>query len=64
MLTTNEAAEILGVSISRVRQLLLDGELKGEHHGRDWLIDERVVRKFGRIPRPRGCPVGWKPPAP
>jgi len=53
MLTTKEAAEILGVNRSRVRQLILAGRLKAEKFGRDWLINESDLdgvrdRKSGR----------------
>ena len=55
MLTTTEAARILGVNQSRVRQLLLRGRLKGRHAGRDWRIrlqDLEAVR-IRRTGRPR-----------
>ncbi len=38
MLTTKEAAAELGVTDSRIRQLILSGELKADKFGRDWLI--------------------------
>lgn len=42
-MTTSEAAEMLGVSDSRVRQLRIDGVLTGVKRGRDWLLDRQSV---------------------
>ena len=52
-LTTAQAAERLRVNPSRVRQMILAGQLKATKVGRDWQIDERAlarvaVRKPGR----------------
>jgi excisionase family DNA binding protein len=53
--TTKRAAEILGISDSRMRQLILAGRLPAKKIGRDWLIREKDLAKmFGRRPgRPR-----------
>ena len=53
LLTTTQAADILGVKQARVRQLILAGRLPARKHGRDWIIRERDlefvrVRKVGR----------------
>lgn len=58
-LTTKQAAKILGVSTRRVLQLIHDGRLPAEKHGRDWAIKARdlelvKVRKPGR---PKGAKV-------
>jgi len=56
-LTTEDAATVLGVTPSRVRQYILENRLKSEKHGRDHFIEERDVLRFaeeGR--RPRGRP--------
>jgi excisionase family DNA binding protein len=45
-LTTKEAAQLLKVSDSRVRQLILEGTLQAEKKGRDHLIDEKDLTKF------------------
>jgi excisionase family DNA binding protein len=55
-LTTKEAAERLGVSPARVRQLVLSGELPAEKFGRDLMIKEgdlKLVadRPIGRPPK-------------
>ncbi len=56
-LTTKQAAKILGVTTRRVLQLIADGRLPAEKHGRDWAIKatdlELVrVRKPGRPKSP------------
>lgn len=55
MISTKQAARILGVSPRRVRALITSGRLPAKMVGRDWLIEkpdlERVmVRKPGRPP--------------
>ena len=57
-LTTKEAAERLGVSAARVRQMVLDGRLPAEKFGRDLMIKESNLslvedRKPGRPPKPQ-----------
>ena len=52
-LTTKQAAKILGISTRRVLQLIYDGRLPAEKHGRYWAIkaeDLELVkdRKPGR----------------
>ena len=56
ILTTAQAAKILGVNDSRVRQLILAGRLPAQKLGRDWIIYEKdlskvVDRKPGRPKR-------------
>jgi len=55
-ITTKEAADRLGVSAARVRQLVLAGNLPAEKFGRDLMIkasDLRLVedRPMGRPPK-------------
>jgi excisionase family DNA binding protein len=55
-LTTSEAAEALGVSPPRIRQLILEGRLPATRRGRDLLIERAdlravAVRKVGRPPK-------------
>lgn len=45
-MSSKKAAEQLGLTASRIRQLLLSGELQGEKLGRDWLISEKTVREL------------------
>lgn len=58
--TTAEAATALGVTVGRVRQLVLDGTLKAEKFGRDLSITAEALevarqRKTtrGREPKPK-----------
>jgi excisionase family DNA binding protein len=56
LLTTNQVAERLGVSIGRIHQLINEGRLPAEKLGRDYVIREedlRLVRdrKVGRPPK-------------
>src|ERR1700730_15643091 len=58
-LTTLEAAEKLGVTPGRVRQMIVDGQLPATKFGRDNFIREtdlRLVegRRVGRPPRTQG----------
>ena len=46
LVTTKEAAQILGVTPVRVRQLMRDGRLVAEKRGRDHLLEDREVRRF------------------
>lgn len=63
LLTTREAAERLGVTITRVQQLILAERLPAEKKGRDYFINEddlKLVedRKPGRPPKPKEEDVG------
>jgi len=44
--TTESAAEYLGVTPARVRQLILQDRLKSEKYGRDHLIVEEELRAY------------------
>jgi excisionase family DNA binding protein len=45
ILTTAQAAKILGINDSRVRQLILAGRLPAQKLGRDWIIYEKNLSK-------------------
>lgn len=49
MLTTKQAAEILGVSDKRVTYLIRDGRLKARKHGMVWMIYPSL-----KITKPKG----------
>lgn len=51
-MTTNEAADLLGVTPSRIKALIKSGKLKATKIGRDWQIERKSVtaRKNGRRP--------------
>ena len=57
LLTTNEVAARLGVTIKRVQAMIRDGRLPAEKMGRDYFIKEADLklvedRKPGRPPKP------------
>jgi excisionase family DNA binding protein len=58
LISTDEAAERLGVSGRRVRQLIDEGKLSAQYVGGGYVIDEsalegvRVYGKPGRPPKP------------
>ncbi|KKM88427.1 hypothetical protein LCGC14_1258770 [marine sediment metagenome] len=51
-LTVSEAAELIGVTEGRVRQLLKSGDLLGEKFGTQWVITRAEVDRFAQIPPP------------
>lgn len=64
-LTTNEAAEILGISAGRVRVYIGEGRLPAHRDGPAWRVNRRDVEEFsrtgvlfkdGRGPRPSEAP--------
>ncbi len=55
LLTTAEAAEALGVSVRRVRQLIDEEKLSARQVGRDYVIEAGAlegVRIYGKAGRP------------
>lgn len=44
LLTTTAAAQILGISSRRVREMIATGLLTGSKHGRDWMVTEESVK--------------------
>lgn len=57
-LAVKEAAQRLGVHESRVRQLLLSGDLKGRRVGRSWLVASEDVARLEQHRRQPGRPIG------
>lgn len=55
-MTTQEVADLLGLTKGRVRALARAGKLHGTRHGRDWLFIRDQVQDFARQPRPTGRP--------
>ena len=56
LLTTNQVAERLGVTIKRIQAMIRDGRLPAEKMGRDYFIKESDLklvenRKPGRPPK-------------
>jgi excisionase family DNA binding protein len=54
MLTTTEAAALLGVSRPRVLALIHLGTLQAKKHGRDWQVDAASVEAYKNSPRKAG----------
>lgn len=53
MLSTMEAAKLLGVSSIRVRNLIYDGALPAQKVGRSWVLrEEDVMARLARHPGP------------
>ena len=46
VMTTREAAEILGLAPESVARLLRVGALKGERFGRDWMVYRESVERY------------------
>lgn len=44
--TTESAAEYLGVTPARVRQLIMEGRLKSKKYGRDHLIKDFDLQEY------------------
>lgn len=59
-IAVKEAAQRLGVSESRIRQLLVAGDLNGRRIGRAWLVDSHDVARLQGQQRRSGRPVGPK----
>ena len=56
LLTTKQVAEILGVSVGRVQQMVADGQLPATKIGRDNFIKETDLKlvKDRKVGRPKG----------
>jgi excisionase family DNA binding protein len=46
LITSYEAAEMLGYEVQHVRRLLRSKRLVGEKKGRDWLVDRASVERY------------------
>jgi excisionase family DNA binding protein len=47
-ITSTEAADILGFSRDYVRKLIIEGRLKAEKLGRNWIIEKKYLKKIHR----------------
>jgi excisionase family DNA binding protein len=55
LLTTKEAAQVLGLSAIRVRELIRSGKIEAQQVGRDWVIQESALQSvivYGKAGRP------------
>lgn len=61
-ITLTEAAEEIGLTTGRLRQLLRAGKIKGHKFGpRAWVISEKEVKRLKKEPQTTGRPrVGKK----
>jgi excisionase family DNA binding protein len=51
--TSAEAAELLGFSRDHVRKLIIQGRIKAEKLGRNWIIEKKNLDKISRQRFPR-----------
>ena len=55
MISTADAAEILGVHQASVSRMVREGKLRGERIGKIWVVYkssvEEYLRKFGDLPK-------------
>jgi excisionase family DNA binding protein len=61
LMNTTEAAEKLGVSVRRVRQLIAEGKISAHNLGRDYAIEESAiaqVKTYGKAGRPPKAETG------
>lgn len=56
LLTTKQAAAVLGVTDRRVRAMIGAGQLPAHHLGRDYAIEEKVLQAVAKIERRPGRP--------
>ena len=45
MLSTQNAAQLLGVSEQRIRKMLATGQLEGSKLGRSWMVSEQSIQE-------------------
>ena len=48
-LTSSAAATILGFTPSHIRRLCIEGKIKAEKFGNDWIIEEKDIRDIKRL---------------
>jgi excisionase family DNA binding protein len=56
-LTTAQAAEKLGITAPRVRQMILDGRISAEKVGSILLIPASEIERISKLPRKPGRPA-------
>lgn len=58
LLPLADAADLLGVSVERVRQLIVGGQLPGQRFGNVWVVPKDAVAARRHSPGVRGRPLG------
>jgi excisionase family DNA binding protein len=53
LLTTKQVAEMTGISVSHIRRMIREGELKAEKMGIEYFVTETQARRVERKRRPR-----------
>ena len=62
ILSTNEAADVIGCTGRRVLQLLDEGTLAGQRlNGRAWIVYRKSAEKIAAVRHERGRPRSGKP---
>jgi excisionase family DNA binding protein len=56
VVSTQQAAEIMGLHIQTIREYLRAGRIKAQRIGRVYVIDERDLRRFMAVERKPGRP--------
>lgn len=57
VLSVNDAAEIAGVTVGRIRQLLISEEILGwKLNGRAWVVDKKSLMKYTKNVSSTGRP--------
>lgn len=62
LISSSEAAKVIGCVDSRVRQLLRAGTLAGRRVGRDWLVDRASAEAYRDTDRRPGRKATPAPP--
>ena len=62
LLSVSEAAAKTGLSGSRIRKALGEGQIRGVRLETFWLIEEQSLDAFMAQPRKPGRPKGWRKP--
>jgi excisionase family DNA binding protein len=60
-ITTQQAAELVGYTQRRVRQLATAGEIGARKFGRDWQVNRSSLLAYVRKTEKRGAKRGPKP---
>ena len=56
LLTSQDAADLLGIDRSLICRYCREGRLAAKKVGRDWIMGQRAITEFSRRPRPVGNP--------
>ena len=60
MLTTSQAAVVLGIRYETVRQQIRAGRIKAIKMGRDWFIEQEELDRYSREHQQTGLTTRWK----